>query len=105
MVDEQGRGFQPDNLTNPAYRPNLIYEYKGYKPRANGWAISREKMEQWDREGRLYFPPNKESRIRRKRFVNELKGMPIQTSGLTSPKLIPKRRSGLVTQPRNPKHF
>jgi site-specific DNA-methyltransferase (adenine-specific) len=35
-------------------------------------------MEQWDKEGRLYFPPNKESRIRRKRFVDELRGMPIQ---------------------------
>ena len=78
MVDENGRRFQPDNLTNPAYRPNLIYEYKGYKPPPNGWAISREKMEQWDREGRLYFPKNKNSRIRRKRFVDELKGMPVQ---------------------------
>jgi hypothetical protein len=35
-------------------------------------------MEQWDREGRLYFPKDKNSRIRRKRFVDELKGMPIQ---------------------------
>ena len=78
MVDEQGRRFQPDNLTNPSYRPNLIYEYKGYLPPKNGWAISREKMEKWDREGRLYFPPDKTKRIRRKRFVDELKGMPIQ---------------------------
>jgi adenine specific DNA methylase Mod len=40
MVDDDGRLFQPDNLTNPGYRPNLIYEYKGYKPPKNGWAIS-----------------------------------------------------------------
>lgn len=78
MVDESGRKFQADNLANPAPRPNLMYEYKGYKPPRNGWAISREKMEQWDREGRLYFPPDKDGRIRRKRFVDELKGMPIQ---------------------------
>ena len=78
MVDESGRKFQADNLANPAPRPNLMYEYKGYKPPRNGWAISREKMEQWDREGRLYFPPNQSGRIRRKRFVDELRGMPIQ---------------------------
>jgi site-specific DNA-methyltransferase (adenine-specific) len=78
MVDEQGRRFRTDNLTNPAYRPNLIYEYKGYKPTRNGWAITKEKMEQWDKEGRLYFPKNKNGRIARKRFLDELKGMPIQ---------------------------
>ena len=78
MVNEDGRRFQADNLNNPAYRPNLIYEYKGYKPPPNGWAISKEKMEQWDKEGRLYFPKDKSARIRRKRFVDELKGMPIQ---------------------------
>jgi hypothetical protein len=55
-----------------------MYEYKGYKPPANGWAISRDKMEQWDREGRLYFPKKKEGRIARKRFLDELKGMPVQ---------------------------
>jgi site-specific DNA-methyltransferase (adenine-specific) len=78
LVDENGRRFQADNLTNPAYRPNLIYEYKGYKPPANGWAISKEKMEQWDKEGRIYFPKDPNSRLRRKRFVDELKGMPVQ---------------------------
>lgn len=78
FVDDTGRRFRTDNLANPARRPNLIYEYKGYKPPANGWAISREKMEQWDREGRLYFPRKKDGRIARKRFMDELKGMPVQ---------------------------
>ena len=78
QVDENGRRFQADNLGNPAPRPNLMYEYKGFKPPKNGWAISREKMEQWDREGRLYFPKDPEGRIRRKRYLDELKGMPVQ---------------------------
>ena len=78
MVDENGRKFQPTSLTNPAYRPNLIYEYKGYKPPKNGWMISKEKMGQWDNEGRIYFPPNKEGRLRRKSYADELRGMPIQ---------------------------
>jgi DNA modification methylase len=78
LVDEHGRRFQADNLGNPAPRPNLMYEYKGRKPPKNGWAISRTKMEEWDREGRLYFPKDPEGRIRRKRYLDELKGMPVQ---------------------------
>jgi hypothetical protein len=35
-------------------------------------------MEQWDKEGRLHFPASKDGRIRRKRYADELKGMPIQ---------------------------
>ena len=78
MVDENGRRFQATSLVNPAYRPNLIYEYKGYKPPPNDWMITKEKMEQWDREGRLYFPKDKSKRLRRKSYADELKGMPIQ---------------------------
>jgi len=78
LVDENGRRFQADNLGNPAPRPNLMYEFKGYKPPKNGWAISREKMEEWDKEGRLYYPKDPEGRIRRKRYLDELKGMPVQ---------------------------
>ena len=77
-VDESGRKFQPTSLVNPALRPNLIYEYKGYKPPPNGWMITKEKMEQWDKEGRIYFPKDKDGRLRRKSFVDELRGMPVQ---------------------------
>ena len=65
-------------MTNPAYRPNLIYEYKGYTPPQNGWMITKEKMEQWDNEGRIHFPKSKTGRLRRKSFADELRGMPIQ---------------------------
>lgn len=77
-IDEYGRRYQADNLASPSPRENLMYEYKGYKPPATGWAISKEKMEQWDCEGRLHFPKEKDGRIRRKRFLDELKGKPIQ---------------------------
>ena len=78
QIDENGRRYQADNLGNPAPRPNLMYEYKGFKPPKNGWAISRQKMEQWDTEGRLHFPKDPEGRIRRKRYLDELQGMPVQ---------------------------
>jgi site-specific DNA-methyltransferase (adenine-specific) len=73
-VDSQGRRYHLDNLTSPSYRPNLIYEYKGYPAPAKGWAVSRARMEQMDAEDRLYFPKDKTKRIRRKRFLDELAG-------------------------------
>lgn len=78
MTEKDGRKYQIDNLASPSPRPNLMYDYKGYKPPHKGWAISKEKMEEWDKEGRLWFPPNKKGRIRRKRFLDELKGSPVQ---------------------------
>lgn len=77
-TDESGRLFRVDNLASPSPRPNLTYEYKGYQPPKNGWAISKEKMELWDKEGRLYFPKKSDGRIQRKRFLDELEGKPVQ---------------------------
>lgn len=78
-VDDNGRRYRLADLSNPAPRPNLMYEYKGYKPPRNGWAISKEKMAQWDKEGRLYFPKDPNGRIQRRRFLDELKGKPVQS--------------------------
>ncbi len=77
-TDAEGRRYQIDNLASPSERPNLMYEYKGYKPPKKGWAISLETMQQWDEEGRLHFPSSKEGRIRRKRYLDELEGETIQ---------------------------
>lgn len=99
-VDDKGRRFQPTSLVNPAYRPNLIYEYKGYKPPANGWMITKEKMEMWDKEGRIYFPKDKDGRLRRKSFADELKGMPIQNLWTDLPEINSQsvERLGYPTQ-------
>lgn len=77
-VDESGRKYRIDNLASPNPRPNLMYVYKGYKPPEKGWAISREKMKQWDKEGRLHFPKTKSGRIQRKRFLDEMDGEEVQ---------------------------
>ncbi|MGH9958307.1 MAG: DNA methyltransferase [Pyrinomonadaceae bacterium] len=78
-VDENGRRYRIDNLASPNPRPNLMYEYKGYKPPAKGWAISKEKMEHWDREEKIHFPTSLDGRIQRKRYLDELKGEEIQS--------------------------
>jgi site-specific DNA-methyltransferase (adenine-specific) len=73
-VDTSGRIYRLDNITSPSYRPNLVYEYKGYMPPEKGWAVSRERMVQMEAEGRLYFPKDKTKRIQRKRYLDELAG-------------------------------
>ncbi|MEX1232084.1 MAG: DNA methyltransferase [Planctomycetaceae bacterium] len=95
-----GRQFQATSLVNPAYRPNLIYDYKGYKSPPNGWMITKEKMEQWDADGKLHFPPDKNKRIRRKSFADELRGMPIQNLWVDVPEINARaaERLGYPTQ-------
>ncbi len=56
QTDLDGRRFTTSNLRNPGLRPNLHYEYKGFKPHPDGWAVSRERMEQYDLDNRLVFP-------------------------------------------------
>lgn len=69
-----GRRYRRDNITSPSPRPNLVYDYKGYSPPPNGWAVSLERMKQMDAGGRLYLPEDKTQRIQRKRFLDELEG-------------------------------
>jgi len=74
--DPDGRMYRLSDLRSPQPRPNLIYEYKGYKPHPNGWAVSIEKMQELDAQGRLRFPKNQNGRIELKRYLDERKGMP-----------------------------
>jgi site-specific DNA-methyltransferase (adenine-specific) len=76
-VDENGRRYRLDNMRSPNPRPNLTYDYKGYKPHRNGWVVSRERMEQLDSEGRLWFPKTMDGRIQLKRFLDEMPGVPV----------------------------
>jgi len=76
-VDENGRRFMKSPLQSPNYRENLIYDYKGYKTPPKGYSISKELMEQWDAEGRLWFPQKKTQNINRKIYLDEYKGQPI----------------------------
>ncbi len=76
-TDENGRRYGTDNLRSPGPRPNLTYEYKGYKPHPNGWTVSLERMKQLDAEGRLHFPRSKQGRIRKKVYLDEMPGVPV----------------------------
>ena len=79
--DPDGRRFRRSDLRNPGIRPNLTYDFTAsngvtYKPHPNGWAVSREVMEQYDREGRLFFPKKEDARLRKKIYIDESPGVP-----------------------------
>jgi adenine-specific DNA-methyltransferase len=73
-----GRRFMDSPVVSPNPRPNLMYEYKGFQPPPYGWSVSKEVMEAWDREGKLLIPKDKSKRIRRKIFLDEYIGQPVQ---------------------------
>ena len=79
-IDEfTGRRYMKSPIVSPNPRPNLCYEYKGYKPPKNGWSISIDVMQAWDAQGKLYFPPpGQGERIYRKIFIDEYEGQPVQ---------------------------
>jgi len=99
-VDANGRRFQATVMRSPNPRPNLMYDYKGYKMPPNGWAVSREKMERLDKDGQLYFPEDKSKQIYRKIFLDEYPGQPANNLWIDIPTLKGKsiEKLGYPTQ-------
>lgn len=73
-IPEGTRRFNTSDLRSPSPRPNLMYDYKGYKPHANGWAVSYEKMVELEEKGLLLFPAKPDGRIMRKRYLEQQPG-------------------------------
>jgi len=76
-ADENGRRYMITVMRSPNPRPNLMYDYKGYKMPPNGWAITRDKMEELDRLGYLHFPDSKDKQIYKKIYLDEYQGQAI----------------------------
>lgn len=74
VIPEGARRFNTTDLRSPNPRPNLTYDYKGYKPHHNGWAMTHEKMEELDTKGLLLFPATLQGRIMRKKYLDESLG-------------------------------
>jgi adenine-specific DNA-methyltransferase len=56
---------------------NLVYEWKGVWPAKNRtWAVLRQKMEEYDRAGRIHYP--KKGMPRLKRYESEYEGAVLQ---------------------------
>ncbi len=75
LDDHDGKGpYRLAPLDSPNPRPNLTYEYKGFRPPAKGWRVKLTLMKQLDEEGRLCFPAKAEGRIARKHYLNDQLG-------------------------------
>jgi len=99
-ADENGRQYIPIPTGNPGPRPNLYYEYKGYWPHPNGYKWTREKMEGYERAGRLIFPEDPEGRIQYKQYLDEMEGVKLQDIWIDIPAVNPvaKERLDYPTQ-------
>lgn len=76
--DERGR-YRLDHITRSASmgpRPNLSYEYKGYRPEW-GWRVVRAKLEALGQDNRLSWSTS--GRPYLKRYLAEQKGTPIKS--------------------------
>jgi site-specific DNA-methyltransferase (adenine-specific)/adenine-specific DNA-methyltransferase len=66
--------YRLGNFASPHPRPNLIYEYKGYKPPKNGWKVNLDRMVEMDKQGLLHFPKDKHGRIQPKQYLRDTIG-------------------------------
>lgn len=97
--DDDGRVFALGDIASPNPRPNLMYEWHGYKPPAKGWRFSLETMEKLDAEGRIFHRgPDKRPRV--KRYLDEMKGTRIGAVWTDLPNVHPwsAERLGYPTQ-------
>jgi site-specific DNA-methyltransferase (adenine-specific) len=72
FAEPDGRKYRLDKIErNEALgiRPNLIYDYKGYTPKF-GWMMVREKVEQFDKAGKLVW--NSKGKPNRKIYLDEV---------------------------------
>jgi site-specific DNA-methyltransferase (adenine-specific) len=79
-VDAKGRRFTLSDMSSPAPRPNMMYEWQGFPFPANGWRYSKDTMQRLDDEGRVWYPRTKaggldtSKRPRLIRFLDEMPG-------------------------------
>lgn len=81
--DPDGRRWQSVTLRNPGVRPNLHYPYAAsngitYQPHPNGWSCDIERMQKYDREGRLHYPSKPTGALRLKMYLEESPGIKLQ---------------------------
>jgi len=94
---ETGRRYRLDNLTAARPGGDTLYEWKGKKPYKNRyWAYSREKMRQFEREGRLVY--TRTGMPCYKRYLDEMPGVPVQDLWDDIPYAGRKERLGYPTQ-------
>jgi len=76
-TDPDGRRWYDDNITG-AGETKGDYEWKGMKPPSGRhWGYDEKTMDRFDQEGRIFY--TKTGMPRLKRYLDEAKGVPLQT--------------------------
>jgi site-specific DNA-methyltransferase (adenine-specific) len=105
--DPSGRRWQSVTLRNPGVRPNLHFPYRAnngvtYQPHPNGWSCNLERLEKYDREGRLHFPSSPKGALRLKMYATKVRASGCNHCGTTFRRLAHKLKSDLVIRLRSP---
>ncbi len=79
QVDAHGRKYQLTSIISPNPRPNMMYDWKGFKSPPFGWRYSLETMRRLDEQGRIWYPDDKSRRPRLIRYLDEQLGQPLQS--------------------------
>lgn len=100
--DEQGRWFRTVPLDAPRHgegSPNLLYDWKGKHPApSRTWAVKRETMEQYEREGLIRYTRTGTPTLLQ--YADEMPGVPLQNIWTDIPPVNPQaqERLGYPTQ-------
>lgn len=93
-----GRRYRLDNLTAAKPGGDVSYDFHGTRPyKGRFWAYSRENMEKFLAEGRLYFPKNGGTPSY-KRYLDEMPGVPLQNDWGDIKPVPPDEYLGYPTQ-------
>lgn len=93
-----GRRYRLGDLTAAKPGGDVSYEFHGTRPyKGRYWAYSRENMERFLAEGRLYFPKNGGTPSY-KRFLDEMPGVPLQNDWNDVNPVPPNEYLGYPTQ-------
>ena len=102
-IDPDGRRYRTGDLTASKPGGDTSYEWKGVPPyRGRYWAYSREKMAEFERQGRLVYTSTGMPEY--KRYLDEMEGAPVASVWTDIPPINPKdfERLGYPTQKPEP---
>jgi DNA modification methylase len=101
LDSDTGRRYRLGDLTAPGPRPNLEYEWRGIRPPPGRcWAVQRERMDEYERQGRIVLA--KSGMPQYKRYLDEMKGVPLQDVWIDVPPVNPMADERLAYPTQKP---
>ena len=78
-------------------RPNLCYEWKGFKnPYPSGWRLSMERLQEEYEKGNVVI--TKAGKVERRKYLDEYEGNPLDNNWTDIPRVIGRESVGYPTQ-------